>query len=133
MSGGGARRRVLDTVDANWEREFKFLRGRVPRRSTLGEKAGVRRFVAAELAELGLDADVWEIDAAHRSATGLRARWSGRSRGVQTSAPTGSRPARAGNRGSSRTTSTSSPSRPSTGGSVTRGRGGRRRPHAACG
>jgi hypothetical protein len=72
MSGGGARRRVLDTVDANWEREFKFLRGRVPRRSTLGEKAGVRRFVAAELAELGLDADVWEIDAAHRSATGLR-------------------------------------------------------------
>ena len=64
MSGDDARRRVLDTVDANWEREVEFLRGLVSRRSTLGEEAGVQRFVAAELAELGLEVDVWEIDAA---------------------------------------------------------------------
>ena len=49
MSGDGARSRVLETVDANWEREIGFLRGLVARRSTLGEEASVQAFVAAEL------------------------------------------------------------------------------------
>src|SRR3954452_11123758 len=51
-------------VDANWEREIEFLRGLVTRRSTLGDEARVQRFVAAELADLGLEVDAWDIDAA---------------------------------------------------------------------
>ncbi len=57
-----ARRRVLDAIDAAWEREVGFLRGLVSRRSTLGDEASVQRFVAAELAGMGLDVDTWEID-----------------------------------------------------------------------
>jgi len=57
-------RRVHEAVDANWDQEVEFLRGLVSRRSTLGEEAPVQRFVAAELADLGLDVDVWDIDPA---------------------------------------------------------------------
>ena len=57
-----SRRRVLDAIDAAWEREVEFLRGLVSRPSTLGDEALVQRFVAAELAGMGLDVDVWEID-----------------------------------------------------------------------
>ncbi len=64
MGADDARRRVLEAVDANWQREVEFLRGLVTRRSTLGDEAAVQRFIAAELAELGLDVDVWEIDPA---------------------------------------------------------------------
>ena len=56
-----SRRRVLDAIDAAWEREVEFLRGLVSRPSTLGDEALVQRFVAAELAGMGLDVDVWEI------------------------------------------------------------------------
>ena len=53
---------MLAEVDAHWEREVDFLRGLVSRPSTLGEEARVQRHVAAELAGLGLQPDVWEID-----------------------------------------------------------------------
>jgi acetylornithine deacetylase len=56
-------RGVRDAVDANWERQVEFLRGLVSRRSTLGEEAAVQRFIADELAELGLEPDVWDVDA----------------------------------------------------------------------
>ena len=56
------RRRVLDKVDENWEREVEFLRGLVRRPSTLGNEAVVQRFVAEELRELGLEPDVWQIE-----------------------------------------------------------------------
>jgi acetylornithine deacetylase len=56
--------RVGAAVDANWKREIEFLRGLVTRRSTLGDEALVQRFVAAELGELGLEVDTWDIDAA---------------------------------------------------------------------
>jgi acetylornithine deacetylase len=56
--------RVGAAVDASWEREVEFLRGLVTRRSTLGEEALVQRFVAAELCALGLDVDMWDVDAA---------------------------------------------------------------------
>ena len=59
-----AMRRVHEAVDANWERQVEFLRGLVTRRSTLGEEATVQRFIAAELADLGLEPDVWDIDPA---------------------------------------------------------------------
>jgi acetylornithine deacetylase len=57
-----ARRRVLEKVDDNWEREVGFLRGLVRRPSTLGGEAVVQRFVAEELREMGLEPDVWQID-----------------------------------------------------------------------
>jgi acetylornithine deacetylase len=56
------RRRVLEQVDKNWEREVEFLRGLVRRPSTLGNEALVQRFVAEELRELDLEPDVWQID-----------------------------------------------------------------------
>src|SRR5688500_19185117 len=56
------RQRVLEAVDAAWEREAEFLRGLVQRRSTLGEEAAVQAFIAAELGGMGLDVDTWEID-----------------------------------------------------------------------
>ena len=56
------RRRVLEKVDENWEREVEFLRGLVRRPSTLGGEAVVQRFVAEELREMGLEPDVWQID-----------------------------------------------------------------------
>jgi acetylornithine deacetylase len=57
-----ARRRALEKVDENWEREVEFLRGLVRRPSTLGGEALVQRVVAEELGEMGLDPDVWQID-----------------------------------------------------------------------
>ena len=56
------RQRVLEAVDANWEREVGFLRGLVERRSTLGEEAAVQAFIAAELGGMGLEVDAWDID-----------------------------------------------------------------------
>jgi acetylornithine deacetylase len=56
--------RVGAAVDANWEREIAFLRGLVTRRSTLGDEALVQRFVAAELGDLGLEVDTWDVDPA---------------------------------------------------------------------
>src|SRR5829696_8984344 len=64
MSSDAAHRRVLDAVDGNWDREVEFLRGLVTRRSTLGNEAQVQRFVAAELADLGLEPDMWDVDGA---------------------------------------------------------------------
>ncbi len=55
-------RRVIEQVERNWEREVEFLRGMVRRPSTLGNEALVQRFVAQELTDMGLDADVWQID-----------------------------------------------------------------------
>jgi acetylornithine deacetylase len=57
-----ARLRVLAKVDENWEREVDFLRGLVRRPSTLGSEAVVQLFVAKELREMELEADVWQID-----------------------------------------------------------------------
>jgi acetylornithine deacetylase len=57
-----ARRRVLEKVDENWESEVEFLRGLVRRPSTLGDEAIVQRFVAGELAEMGLEPDLWQVD-----------------------------------------------------------------------
>src|SRR4051812_27211920 len=54
--------RVLAAVDAAWEREVEFLRGLVTRPSVVGAEGEVQRFVAGELARMGLDVDVWEID-----------------------------------------------------------------------
>jgi acetylornithine deacetylase len=73
-----ARRRVLAQIDEAWEREVEFLRGLVTRPSTLGDEAPVQRLVAAELAGIGFDVDVWEID--HAAIARLpgygRAEWS---------------------------------------------------------
>jgi acetylornithine deacetylase len=55
---------VFAAIDANWGEEVEFLRGLVSRRSTLGDEAPVQRFVAAALADMGLDVDTWEIDPA---------------------------------------------------------------------
>ena len=55
---------VFAAIDANWEAEVAFLRGLVSRRSTLGQEAMVQRFIAAELASLGLDVDTWDVDPA---------------------------------------------------------------------
>ena len=57
-----ARRRALEKVDENWEREVEFLRGLVRRPSTLGGEAHVQRVVAEELGEIGLDPHVLQID-----------------------------------------------------------------------
>ena len=64
MGGDDIRRRVLDAVDAGWEREVEFLRGLVRFRSTLGNEAEVQRYIAEELAGMGLEPDVWDIDGA---------------------------------------------------------------------
>jgi acetylornithine deacetylase len=56
------RRQVFAAIDADWDRQVEFLRGLVSRRSTLGDEARVQRFIAAELAGMGLDVDVWDID-----------------------------------------------------------------------
>jgi acetylornithine deacetylase len=56
------RPRVIEAIDANWEREVAFLRGLVERRSTLGEEAPVQAFIAAELRGMGLDVDTWDVD-----------------------------------------------------------------------
>src|SRR5918994_4168435 len=56
------RQRVLEAIDANWEREVEFLRGLVQRRSTLGDEAPVQAFIAAELGGMGLDVDTWDVD-----------------------------------------------------------------------
>jgi acetylornithine deacetylase len=58
------RDQVFEAVDDGWEQEVEFLRGLVCRRSLLGEEARVQRFVALQLAELGLEVDVWDIDPA---------------------------------------------------------------------
>ena len=63
-----AQRRVLDHVERNWEREVEFLRGMVRRPSTLGNEALVQGFIAEELADMGLEADVWQIDHAEIAA-----------------------------------------------------------------
>ncbi len=57
-----AGRSVVERVDKNWEREVEFLRAMVRRPSTLGHEALVQRFIAQELAEMGLVADVWQVD-----------------------------------------------------------------------
>jgi acetylornithine deacetylase len=59
---GELRQRVLEAIDADWEREVVFLRGLVERRSTLGEEGAVQAFIAAELGGLGLEVDVWDVD-----------------------------------------------------------------------
>jgi len=59
------KRRVLEKVDENWEREVQFLGGLVRRPSTLGDEALVQRFVAEELGGMGLKPDVWQVDQAH--------------------------------------------------------------------
>jgi len=58
------KRRVLEKVDENWEREVQFLGGLVRRPSTLGDEALVQRFVAEELGGMGLKPDVWQVDQA---------------------------------------------------------------------
>ena len=63
-----AQRRVLEHVDRNWDREVEFLRGMVRRPSTLGNEALVQRFIAEELAGMGLVTDVWQIDHAEIAA-----------------------------------------------------------------
>jgi acetylornithine deacetylase len=55
-------RRVLERVEANWERQLDFLRGMVRRPSTLGNEVLVQRFIAKELSEMGLDVDLWHVD-----------------------------------------------------------------------
>jgi acetylornithine deacetylase len=60
-------KRALERVEENWEQEIEFLRGMVQRPSTLGEEARVQRFIARELEDVGLDADVWQIDHAEIS------------------------------------------------------------------
>jgi acetylornithine deacetylase len=55
-------RRVIETVERNWERQLDFLRGLVQRPSTLGNEALAQRFVARELGEMGLGVDVWQMD-----------------------------------------------------------------------
>lgn len=55
-------RRVIERVEQNWEQEVEFLRGMVRRPSTLGNEALVQRFVAQELTEMGLVADVWQVN-----------------------------------------------------------------------
>ncbi len=66
MEGGrvldAAQQRVIEQVEQNWEREVEFLRGMVRRPSTLGNEALVQRFIAQELAGMGLAPDVWHID-----------------------------------------------------------------------
>ena len=62
MTAEDLRARVLAAVDAGWGREVELLRELVARPSTLGEEAAVQRRVAEELAAMGLEPDVWEID-----------------------------------------------------------------------
>src|SRR5688500_1975236 len=56
------RERVLEAIDAGWEREVAFLRGLVERRSTLGEEAAVQAFTAAGLRGMGLEVDSWDVE-----------------------------------------------------------------------
>src|SRR5215203_2328525 len=53
---------VLRGVEQNWKREVGFLRNLVRQRSTLGNEADAQRVVAAELREMGLDVDWWQVD-----------------------------------------------------------------------
>ena len=117
------RRRVLDAIDAAWEREVEFLRALVSHPSTLGSEAGVQRTVAAELAGMGLDIDTWDID--HAAVARLPGY------GARTSRRDGLRRAGAGDRWSSRAMWTSCPPHRSIAGRGDRGRG--RSPTAACG
>ena len=53
---------VLRCIEANWKHEIGFLRRLVSEPSTLGNEAGAQQVVAAELQEMGLEADVWDVD-----------------------------------------------------------------------
>jgi acetylornithine deacetylase len=53
---------VLRGVEQNWKREVGFLRNLVRQRSTLGNEADAQRVVAAELREMGLDVDWWQVN-----------------------------------------------------------------------
>ena len=55
-------KKVFDQIDASWDEEVSFLQklGRFP--STLGNEAGVQRFIANKYRELGLETDVFIPD-----------------------------------------------------------------------
>lgn len=57
-------REVLRQVETNREEQIEFLRGLVRRRSTLGNEAQAQQFIAAEIEQMGLDVDLWQIDQA---------------------------------------------------------------------
>ena len=57
------RQRVLEAIDANWEREVEFLRGLVARPSTLGDEAPrPAPSSPPSSAAWASTLDVWEID-----------------------------------------------------------------------
>lgn len=53
---------VLQRVQENFERQLEFLRSLVRQRSLLGNEAGVQRVIAAELQDLGLPVELYDVD-----------------------------------------------------------------------
>ena len=57
-----ARKRILDTVDANSDKAIKFLQDIVTIPSVTGDEGKIQAFLSNYLKKIGLDVDVWESD-----------------------------------------------------------------------
>jgi acetylornithine deacetylase len=57
-----ARKKILDTVDANRDKAVKFLQDIVTIPSVTGDEGKIQAFLSNYLKKLDLDVDVWESD-----------------------------------------------------------------------
>ena len=57
-----ARKKILDTVDANRDKAIKFLQDIVTIPSVTGDEGKIQAFLSDYLKKLGLHVDMWESD-----------------------------------------------------------------------
>ena len=57
-----ARKKVIETIDANQEKAIKFLQDIVAIPSVTGDEGKIQAFLADYLKKIGLDVDMWESD-----------------------------------------------------------------------
>ena len=55
-----ARKKILDTVDANKDKAIKFLQDIVAIPSVTGDEGKIQAFLDSYLKKVGLDVDIWE-------------------------------------------------------------------------
>ena len=55
-----ARKKILDTIDANKEKAIKFLQDIVVIPSVTGDEGKIQAFLNSYLKNVGLDVDMWE-------------------------------------------------------------------------
>ena len=55
-----ARKKILDTVDANKDKAIKFLQDIVAIPSVTGDEGKIQAFLNSYLKKVGLDVDMWE-------------------------------------------------------------------------